>query len=41
MIALVWMSREAGACVYCNEKREEVRKMKILLWKQDRRRMAA
>ena len=41
MIALVRMSREAGACVYSNEKREEVRKMEILRWKQDTRRMAA
>ena len=41
MIALVRMSRKAGACVYCNEKRKEVRKMEILRRKQDRRRMAA
>lgn len=41
MIALVRMSREAGTWVYCNEKSEEVRKMEILRWKQDRRRMAA
>lgn len=41
MIALVRMSIEGGAYFYGNEKREEVRKLKTLRWKQDRRRMAA